>query len=246
MVWTQDDIDYLEQNFGVISINAIAKHLNKTPKAVLGKSKRLELGSAINASEMLTIGELAKTIGVDDKTIKNWIEKYDLKASRRVIVRKRLYWRIKIQSFWNWAKTHQDFIRWSKFERNALGKEPDWVEAARKKYVLKPKRRLEKWTTKEDESLRMYWNAGKSVKEIGNILNRSSQAILNRAQRIGLNKKKISIRWKPVEVETLIKMKIDGYTDAQVAEELGRGLEGVAFKRKMLIKENKLNWSYRG
>ena len=40
-------------------------------------------------------------------------------------------------------------------------------------------------------------------------------------------------------------MKLEGYTDAQVAEELGRGLEGVAYKRKMLIKSGQLDWKYK-
>lgn len=92
----------------------------------------------------------------------------------------------------------------------------------------------------------MYWELNKKISEIGTILKRSQNSILKRAARIGLSKRKIILPWRPMEVETLIKMKIEGYTDSQIAEELGRGLEGVAWKRKMLIKNNKLNWSYRG
>lgn len=244
-IWTKQDVDYLEERFGVFSVKTIAKHLNKTPYSVIIKAKRLGLGGVTTASDLLNANQLASSVGTDRKTVVRWIQKDGLEASKKVLS-ERAFWRIKINSFWKWAEKHQELIKWTKFEENALGKEPNWVEVARKKYALKPKREAEKWTIKEDETLKMYWNANKITNEIAEILNRSSNAVLKRAKRIGLSKRKIQIPWKPIEIETLIQMKMEGYTDAQVAEELGRGLEGVVFRRKMLIKENKLNWTYRG
>lgn len=245
-LWPQEDLDYLEDKFGTISVKGIAKHLGKTEDAIIIKAKRLGLGSITNASELLNANQLAKAIGADRKTIARWINNQGLKATLKIISKERPVWRIDINNFWKWANEHQELIRWSKFPINALGKEPSWTNESRKKYLLKPKREAEKWNKKEDESLRMYWNVGKSTKEIGEILNRSPKAILKRAARIGLSRRKIKIPWKPIEVETLIKMKQEGYTDTEVAEELGRGMEGIAYKRKILIKNNELNWNYRG
>lgn len=244
-LWPKEDLDYLEDKFGELDIKRIAKHLEKTPEAILIKARRLGLESITNASDRLNSKQLARVVGTDRKTIVRWINKHGLEASRKVLVKKRAFWRIKIEDFWKWAEKHQELIKWSKFERNALGKEPKWVDAARKKHLLKPKREDEKWTTKENESLRMYWNLGKKPNEIAEILNRSSKAVLKRASRIGLSKRKIKIPWQSIEVETLIKMKLEGYTDTQVAEELGRGVEGVTYRRRKLIEEGKLEWEYR-
>lgn len=244
-VWTKEDLEYLENKFGTSTVKAIAKHLKKSEDAIIIKAKRLGLGGITIASEFLNANQLASAIGIDRKTIHRWINKEGLKATKKVLAKERAFWRISINEFWKWAEKNQEQIKWSKFEKNSLGKEAIWVDIARKKHMLKPKREAEKWTLKEDESLKMYWSAGKSPRFIGETLNRSSNSILRRAARIGLNRRKIEIPWKPIEVETLIKMKLEGYTDVQVAEELGRGIEGVAYKRKMLIKSGQLDWKYK-
>lgn len=241
-IWTKEDLEYLENKFGTSTVKTIAKHLQKSEDAIIIKAKRLGLGGITVASELLNANQLASAIGVDRKTIHRWIDKEGLKAAKKILAKEKAFWRISINEFWKWAENNQEQIKWSKFEKNSLGKEPKWVDIARKKHMLKPKREAEKWTFKEDESLKMYWDAGKSTRFIGETLNRSSKSILKRAARIGLNRRKIKIPWKLIEIETLINMKLEGYTDAQVAEELGRGLEGVAYKRKMLIKSGQLDW----
>jgi len=244
-IWTKEDVEYLQEKFGILSLKIIAKHLGKTEYAIVGKAKRAGLGGVLNASELLNAAQLAKALGVDRGTIERWIKEVNLKAVKRVLSKKRAFWRIRIDDFWEWAKEHESLINWSKFEKNSMGKEPKWTDTSRKNYSSRPKRECEKWTNNENNALEMYWNAGKKVNEIADILNRTSGAIINKAEKLELKRRNIKIPWKPIEVETLIKMKIEGYTDVEVAEELGRGLEGVSFKRKMLIKSGELNWEYR-
>lgn len=244
--WTKEEIKFIEEKYGVLSFEAIGKRLGRSKEAIRVKAKRLDLGGIFNASEYLTAKELARALNVDSKTIIRWIEKHGLKGNLKKIGLKGYFWRIKPNNFWKWAKDHQDMIRWSKVEFNILGKEPKWVKAARQNDMVKPKRQATNWTSVEDSYLRMYWDVGKTAKEIAEILNRTIPGIRKRARKIGLRNKVIEISWKPEEIKILKEMKLQGYTDNEVAEELGRDISSVSWKRKMLIKTGELDWEYRG
>ena len=244
--WSKEEINFLEEKYGVLSFEAIGRKLGRTPEAIRIKAKRIKLGGVFDVSEELTAKELARSLNVDNKTISRWIEKHGLKANLKKIGLKGYYWRIKPNDFWKWAKNHQDMIKWSKVEFNILGKEPEWVKEAREKSNLKPKRQATNWTSTEDGYLRMYWELGKTAKEIAEILNRTIPGIRKRIRKIGLKPKVIAISWKPIEIKILKDMKLQGYTDNEVAEELGRDISSVSWKRKMLKKSGELDWNYRG
>lgn len=243
-VWTKDDIDHLETYYGLRSFESIARATNKTPKGVGIKAKRLGLGDTLNATEFLNASQLAEAINVDKKTIVRWVQNNGLKAMFKKIGLKRSFYRISIDDFWKWSEENKGRIKWDKFESGALGKEPVWVAAERKNYAYKPKRQATKWTTKEDNFLKMYWYSEKKIREISKILNRTEPGIMKRARRLNLKQRHIRIDWKPIEVDTLINMKLLGCFDEEIAEELGRSLESIQWQRKKLIKEGKLEWKY--
>lgn len=97
---------------------------------------------------------------------------------------------------------------------------------------------------KEDGILKMYWGY-KTADEIGKILGRTKAGVLKRARRLNLKKLVIAIPFKPIEDETLIGMKLKGFKDKDIAEELGRSEESVRFRRQTLINQDKLDWQYR-
>ncbi|NFN81258.1 hypothetical protein FDB25_12645 [Clostridium botulinum] len=243
--WSKKDVEFLEDNFGIKSIKTLAKCLNRTEYAVIVKAKRLGLGGINSASDLLTLKELSRAIGADVKTIKIWINKYGLVGSKRTLSKNATYWRISLDNFWKWAKAHQNLVKWSKFPINMLGKEPKWVIEARKQDLERPKKEDYNWSKEEDKILIMYWNANKKSKDIAEIMNRSRQGVLKRVARLGLNKRNIQLPFKTVEDEILMNMKLQGYRDIDIAEELGRSYGSVAFRRKQLIKQGKLKWIYR-
>lgn len=243
--WTKEDIEYLEENFGLKTIKALARKLNRSEDAVIIKAKRIRLGGITSTTNYINASQLADAIGADRKTVGRWINEKGLKAKKTVLAKERTYWRITLKNFWDWAKEHQDCIKWSRFELNSLGKEPSWVEAARKKDLEKPKKQDLKWTKEQDKMLIMYWNTGKESKEIANIMHRSRNAILRRASRLGLSRRNIELPWTDIEDEMLIDMKLKGMRDVDIAEEIGRSCPSVAWRRRKLIKEGKLNWAWR-
>lgn len=243
--WDEKDIQYLQNYVGRYSLERIAKKLNKTPKAVAIKAKRLGMGAINYLSDDITARELGRAVGVDGKTVARWINNKGLKAVKKKLSLEREFWRINITDFWEWAENNKDSIKWSRFEKNILGKEPCWVQEARKQYLEKPQNMDCKWNKEQDKILKMYWDAGKTPREIGEILNRSSNAITRRAARLNLNRKRICIKWKTIEDEMLMDMKIKGFTDEDIAIELGRSYGSVAWRRKKLIKDGKLKWKFR-
>ncbi|MGN2336837.1 hypothetical protein ACTFIN_01755 [Clostridium cagae] len=243
--WSKKDVAFLEDNFGIKSVKTLAKCLNRTEDAVIIKAKRLGLGGINQSSELLTLRDIYRAVGADMKTVKIWIRKYGLIASKRTLSKEKAYWRISLNNFWKWAKEHQELIKWSRFEVNSLGKEPKWTVDARKSDLKRPKKEAYKWTKEEDKLLRMYWNANKEAKEIAQIMHRSKQGVLRRASRLELNRRIILLPFKLIEDEILINMKLQGYRDIDIAEELGRSYGSVKFRRTQLIKQGKLKWVYR-
>jgi len=245
-IWTKEEENFLEEKYGLLSFEAIGRNLGRTKEAIHVKAQKMKLGKIFNTSEYLTARELSRSLNINDKVIVKWIEKHGLKATFKKIGLKGYFWRIKPSNFFLWAKDHQDMIRWSKMEKNILGKEPEWVEAARKKDATRPTRQTTNWTSTEDSYLKMYWELGKKTKEIAEILNRTIPGVIKRSKKIGLNPKLILIRWKPIEIEILKEMKLKGSSDKEIAEELGRDTRNVLWKRRMLKKSGELDWNYRG
>ena len=233
--WTQEEIEYLEDKYGAISLTTIAKNLNRSISSVNTKKTKLKLGSVYNATEYLTIPQLAEIVGVDRTTVADWIKNKYLNATKRVLHTKGKYWRIKTSDFWKFVKEYPKFIDFSKFEENSLGKEPAWVKNVRKNANPRPRNSAKPWTKTQEALLKKYWNEGKTNKEIGDLLGRTPYAVRFHAiKKLGLKPKQISLIWQPIEIKMLTDMYQKGYTDEEIAKELGRGRRSINWKRQEL------------
>jgi DNA-directed RNA polymerase specialized sigma24 family protein len=246
-LWTSEEVDYLVNNFGLYSIERISKNLNKSIRAVRVKAVRLGLGSTHEANGALYLKDIARAFKTDSTHIKKkWLFKLGLPYSYKKLTSVSRNCLILPEDLWEFLKNNPEICDLSKLEENALGKEPTWVREKRKQdYQRKDKRHHQTWTKEQDNLLRMYYKSGKSHEEIGLILKRSKSSIYNRIKRLNLPRRNIQIDWKEIEVKMLIDMKLKGFTDEEVAEELGRGLGSVRWKRRKLIEQGKLIW-YKG
>lgn len=240
-VWTKEDLEYLEENYGKYSLSNIGKKTGKSEVAVKIKAKRLGLGGVLNASDKIVATQLANLVKVDTKTLIRWIKLKGLKATNAKLAKRKFYM-IDINDFWKWAKDNKEFIKWRELEVGFLGAEPKWTAAARKECSKIPKQR--KWTVNQDKLLVMYFEAGKTYKEIARLLNRTDASIQRRIARKGFARR-IELPWKPIEDKMLITMKNKGFTDEKIAEELGRSLSSTIWKRKELCKKGLIDWTYR-
>ena len=233
-IWTQEEVDFLYDNLGVLSYKSIGKKLNRTSEAVRSKCQKLKLGGITLYSEFLTTAELGRAIGRDKSTIVRYIKNNGLPARKKILAMKRVYYQISLKNFWKWAEKNKELIKWDNFEEGSLGLEPKWVKEVRKNSYCKPRNRGTYWSKREDSLLVFYLDSGKDLKELAKILKRSSGAINARAKRLNL-RRNIMIKWKDIEVEILLKMVNEGFTNVQIAEELGRSVTSVKGKREKLV-----------
>lgn len=241
--WSNKDIEYLEDNYGKYSLKTLAKNLNRTEVAIKEKCTRLGLTSALGNTGLLTTNEIAIAFGVDRKTIWNYIQYKGLPAKKKVVLRTGRFWRIDINEFWKWLENNKELLDFSKLDKNILGLEPIWVDEKRRDDIRNKSRKYKTWTKSEIKYLRANYKI-KSFKEIALDLNRSLNSVQVKAQKLRLIKM-VQLNWQPIEVDILIQMKKQGFTDTKIAEELGRSLSSVDWKRKELLKSGVLDYKYR-
>ena len=58
--WTEEEIEYLEESWGVVRTSGIAKKLKRTVSAVQQKAIRLGLGAQIRSSVYITLVDISK------------------------------------------------------------------------------------------------------------------------------------------------------------------------------------------
>lgn len=231
--WSNEDIVYLKENFGSKQIEEIAKELNRSVDAILIKSRKLRIGSISANMDNLNTVQLGDALGIQAKDVISFITKHGLKARKVKLIKRKVY-RIKLSNFWKWAELNKNRIHWDKVEKNVLGKEPPWVDDARKEVDIATKKKYTKWSEYEKDKLRFYYNKGLTYKEIANRLNRGIATVRAMRKKMGLPNKIIELKWQDEEVEILIDMAFKGYKDEEIAEELGRSKKMVVYKKANL------------
>lgn len=170
--YTQEDDNYIEEKWGKISLKAIAKNLGRSETGIERRAMRLGLGGFVFNGEFLTTGQCAKIVGVDPKTIKNWIKSFGLKANYRKINVKYIY-RIEIDDFVKFLKNNQHLYNATNIEEYALGQEYEWLKEKRKLDATNTLKSNTSWTTKEEREAIKYFREGLSCSEIAKIMNRT-------------------------------------------------------------------------
>lgn len=240
--WTEEEIEYLCDKWGIMDAKNIAKRLCRTENAILAYACRLRLGKRqIAGGRYLSLIEAEEVLKLDYKTIKRSALKKELKATK-IRVNKNSYWRVTIEDIWQFVKDNEGRIDSTKIEKGVLGAEPEWMQDRRKKDAAIPRKRNKKWTEEEDRILKMYYKRNYNVEEIAKCMNRSISSIYHRANRVIGAIRKIDIHWTDEEVELMLELEGKGLTDKEIAYELGRDFTHIADKRRRM----RLNGEYEG
>lgn len=249
--WTAEEIEYLKESWGNKSIATIAKKLNRSESAVLNKKHKLGLGAFLdsNSQGAITLYALLKTIGYSGsckyKSV-SWVEKRRLKT-HRLKCGKQTHLVIYIHEFWKWAEKNQDFLDFSKFEKHALGAEPEWVDKKRVRDRIKAKNfKTTPWTKDEDERLLKYLKEYKySWTEISQKLHRSYCAIQRRCGKLGYKERPLreseQSRWSEEQVKLLKEMIIDGCNYLEMQDKIGKSDGNIRAKVYYLYKTGNLD-----
>ena len=198
--WKPEELQYLEENWGVKSVPAIAKALNRTVNGVTIKAQRLGLGSVLMAGDYITLHQLQLAVlgsksGGGSYILKSWVENRGLPVHRKK-VKNNSFRVVYLQEFWEWAERNRSFIDFSKMDECILGAEPEWVkEQRRKDRVSCAIQRKDPWTPEEDSQLLYLLKKQQySYTEISERLHRSVGAIQRRCTDLGT-------KYRPVKAD---------------------------------------------
>lgn len=203
--WTADEQSYLQESWGTVSINTIAKNLGRSQTAIKIKANKLGLGPFLDSGDYITVNQLSKAFkgGTNFYTyqLKSWVENrgFPVKYKR---VSKSLFRIIYLDDFWKWAEKNRSFLDFSKLEPLAFGWEPEWVQEQRKKdFQSFSVQRKDRWTSADDDRLRILLQKHcYSYAEISELLQRSEGSIQRRCMDLGLKDRPVkaeSAGWTP-------------------------------------------------
>lgn len=239
--WTPEEKTYLSDNWGTLSMSTLMAKLNRSRNAILVMARRLSLGPFLEGGEYVTFNQLLKTLGYGGGSgylMKSWVKDrgFPLKYKR---VDQNRFKVVYIDDFWEWAERNQDLLDFSKFEENALGKEPDWVKVKRKNdFQHRLKIKTDPWTPAEDEKLKRLLKQQKyTYLELSKILGRTSGAIQRRCCDLKIKDRPVKadnhVEWTNEELQLLTNMIKQGYRYPAMSMELGKSdkaIRGLVFR----------------
>lgn len=186
--WSEEEIMYLEEKWGVVAIDNIARKLGRTKNAILLKAHKIGLREQVIANgEYLTPKDISDVLVVGTKSVYNWMEKGYLKY-RKLRINSVKKYQITIANFKLFLETYQEkwdtrvadikFINTCFTSYKGNTEAPEWLMSKieldkQKKSLMSPKQ----WTVKEEITLKSMINRGKTYKEIAILLNRSFYSV---------------------------------------------------------------------
>ena len=228
--WTKQEEEYLIENWGTLSVGTIAKNLNRSENAVIVRKCRLGLGSFLESGEYITWNQLHIALGIgtaDVYKMISWVRNrgFPIHTKR---VNNNSFKVVYLDEWWVWAEKNRDFLDFSKFDENLLGKEPQWVKEKRRhdvekkhKYITTP------WTKTEDEKLLfLVAKQNYTYDDLSKILRRTNGAIQKRLCFLGVKDRPIKVdnhtRWTDYDLYRLGELIKSGYGYDLIAEEIGK------------------------
>ena len=189
--WTHEEDEMLREMWGAHPIDTICAKLGRSRAAIAVRKDRLKLGRFYDASEYITVNRLHKILSgknVNSYQLISWVQNRGLPIMNKTRGPGYKVRCIHLKDFWKWAEKNRDFIDFSKFERNALGPEPDWVAEQRKfDEQKKLSVTMTPWTPADDEKLLAMLKQYKySTPEIAARLRRTEGAVIRRISTLGI------------------------------------------------------------
>jgi hypothetical protein len=236
--WTKEEIEYLSENWGHLSIGAISKKLNRTIDSVIVKKDRLKLGAFLNNGNYITFNQLTYVLGRRNSNVymmTSWVKNRNFTVKTKK-VGNRKFNIVYISDFWQWAEKNRSFIDFSKVEENILGPEPKWVKEQRKADSIKNTKIITTpWTQNEDSYLQSLLRMFKyTYAELSKMLHRSEGAIQRRIICLGLKERPLreSTRstWEEWQLEKLNKCIDSGCGYEIMSELIGKSAKAIRGK----------------
>lgn len=249
--WTKEDVQYLEESWGNVSIGKICENLNRTRYAINNKVNRLGLGKFtdnhsqgwVSYNAVLDLMGITKSKGY---SYISFIQKRGLPIHRLRRDKAKIIM-VNIKEFWEWAEKNQHSLDFSKLERYSFGPEPQWVDIKRQRDISKVKNiNHGKWTKAEDEYLLMLLRQYRYTwREISLKLNRTYGAVQRRIVDLGYKERPIresySSKWSPEQLELLKLMVKNGNNYFEINKVINKSEKAIRGKVYILYGSENLD-----
>lgn len=239
--WTEDELNFLQEKWGVIKIETIARKLDRSYLSIKNKAFKSGLRDPRYCyADGLTINQLAEALNVSYGIVGNWIDKYELPAKQKVFAKSNRVKIINYDDFWEWAEENKHMIDFARVEKYTLGPEPDWVDIKRKADILKKQViKTTPWTKEDDAKLLRLLRAFKyTYPEIAKRLKRSEAAVKRRCSDLRVKERPIRLNNHvkyTVEDEHIIEeMYEKGYCIDLIAQRLNKSALGLRGKMERM------------
>ena len=174
--WTKEEKEFLEANY-LRGYKYLATKLGRSKSSVTHQCWRMML--FIRDGQYMTMRDLADIFHSDPSVVKRWVRqglpcriiKNRLNSGK--VIQRRLF---EVESFWNWAKTHQNDVNWNLYEFGSLPPEPSWVKYAKFECKI-PVRQKQAFTLSEIKRVKELREKGFSIREIAETQGRSVDSI---------------------------------------------------------------------
>ena len=239
--WTEEEKQYLADNWGSVSLRTIAKNLNRSENAVTVMKVRLGLGAFLDNGEYVSYCQLLQALyGLDSVqgAYRTWRRANGFPIRKKKVNRctfKIVY----LEEFWEWAEENKHLLDFSKMEENALGAEPDWVKQKRKlDYQNARYYTTEPWTDADDRKLDRLVREGKyTIDQLADIFHRKEGAIKRRMYDLCIDVKPPrngNRKWTDEETQLLLFLRQEGYSFEQIGKRLERSASSCRGKAERL------------
>lgn len=234
--WTEAEKDFLQDNYGYLTIEYLQKNLDRSESAIKNKAVQMKLGRWYTNLVGITQNEVAKALNVHHGTITNWNQNYGLPV--RMKRHEKSYFKIiVIDEFWEWAENHKNMIEWDKFEKHILGAEPDWVNGARDAAIIAKNKSVKKIPWTKDDDTKLLWMLKQyrfTYSDIAKELHRTHGAVKRRIHDLGIKLRPIyrgnHNKYSTEEIDSIISMYQEGHSFKTIAEKLDRSEAGIRGK----------------
>ncbi|MGN4944609.1 hypothetical protein [Bacillus cereus group sp. MYBK104-1] len=238
-LWTNKEIAYLEQYWGIYSIKHMAKKFGRSVDAVKLKAQRIGLGDARLHFEGITILQLSEVIGVDYNCVKSWGKRFGFPIKLKLFSTEQKVKVVYYQDLWKWLKTHKHVVDFSRIEPGIFGPEPDWMKEKRNADLVAKKKRGKPWSEDDDLLLKSLVNAYcYTYPEIAARLQRTEGSVKRRLMELQIKARPVRIgnhtKYTQEEVKKIVDLYDRGYSIDVIAERLGKSALGVRGKMERM------------
>lgn len=254
--YTEEELMYLESNWGKISTRRIAKKLNRSEQAILTKGFRLGLGSLFDGKDYLIGSEITTILNIERKTLNRLINKESFPSKERYITGKKKCIATNYEEFIDWLKNNPNLWDSTKADTLSLrmmGLEENFLNRKIKEDEIRKQRKT--LTDKDIEKIIEYHKQCYKYSDIAELLNKDYSTvkwkihtlIKNGVLKVNTKEGKLlrnvnrkNYGWTKYQDETLIKLFLEGKTLREISEVVGKSLSATK-SRNQLLTNRRLN-----